>query len=90
MAYEYIRRFEELGMGLFVHFGLYSVLGKGEWYLTSNPHADAEAYARLPEKFKVRKGWAQALARVAKRAGAKYITLTTRHHDGFRCTIPAG
>lgn len=83
MAYEYIRRFEGLGMGLFVHFGLYSVLGKGEWYLTSNPHADAEAYARLPEKFKVRKGWAQALARVAKRAGAKYITLTTRHHDGF-------
>lgn len=80
---DYVRRFERLGMGLFVHFGLYSILGKGEWYLASNPAPDPAAYARLPEKFRVRKDWAKQLAKTAKRAGAKYITLTTRHHDGF-------
>ncbi len=36
MKYEYIRNFKRLGFGLFIHFGLYSVVGKGEWYLTTN------------------------------------------------------
>ncbi len=31
--FEYIEKFKKLGFGLFVHFGLYSVVGKGEWYL---------------------------------------------------------
>ena len=29
----YVARFEMLGFGMIVHFGLYSILGKGEWYL---------------------------------------------------------
>ena len=32
MKPEYIQRFEKLGLGIFVHFGLYSIIGKGEWY----------------------------------------------------------
>ena len=37
MKPEYIKQFEKLGFGMFVHFGLYSVLGKGEWvYYTLN------------------------------------------------------
>lgn len=83
MNFDYIRDFEELSYGMFVHFGLYSVEGKGEWYLNSHPKASREKYEKLPSKFKITKNWAKNLVRTAKEAGAKYITLTTRHHDGF-------
>lgn len=81
--YEYIDNFKKLGFGLFVHFGLYSIVGKGEWYLHSNPKADREKYDRLADRFHVKKTWAKDLVKTAKAAGYKYITLTTRHHDGF-------
>ena len=32
MKPDYIKRFEEMGLGLFVHYGLYSVVQKGEWH----------------------------------------------------------
>ncbi|MDY3845841.1 MAG: alpha-L-fucosidase [Eubacteriales bacterium] len=83
MKYDYIEDFKNLGFGLFVHFGLYSVLGKGEWYLAANKKADKEKYEALISKFKVNKNWAERLVKTAKRAGCRYITLTTRHHDGF-------
>lgn len=82
-SYQYIADFEKLGFGLFVHFGLYSVQGQGEWYLTANPNADKEKYNQHTSKFKVAKNWARDLVSTAKKAGCKYITLTTRHHDGF-------
>ena len=81
--YEYIEKFKKLGFGLFVHFGLYSVVGKGEWYLHLNPKADKEKYNNLVNRFNVKKMWAKDLVKTAKAAGCKYITLTTRHHDGF-------
>ncbi len=80
---EYIENFEKLGFGLFVHFGLYSVVGKGEWYLHLNPNANKEEYEKLTKKFRINKNWAKELVKTAKVAGCKYITLTTRHHDGF-------
>lgn len=80
---DYITRFEKLGFGLFVHFGLYSKVGKGEWYLHLNPKANLEKYNKLINSFKVNKNWAKELVKTAKKAGCKYITLTTRHHDGF-------
>ena len=83
MKYDYIEKFKNLGFGLFVHFGLYSIIGKGEWYLKLNPNANAENYELLTEKFSVNKGRARELVKTAKAAGCKYITLTARHHDGF-------
>ncbi len=80
--YSYVKDFQGLGMGMFVHFGLYSVLGKGEWYREIY-RVDNEEYAKLFPRFKVKKNWAKELVKTAKLAGAKYITLTTRHHDGF-------
>ncbi len=80
---KYISAFEELAFGLFVHFGLYSKIGKGEWYLKLNPYADQEKYEALTRSFKVQKNWAKRLVKTAKAAGCKYITLTARHHDGF-------
>ena len=79
----YIANFEKLGFGLFVHFGLYSMMEQGEWYLASNPKADKAKYMTLHESFSVKETWAKELVAVAKSAGCKYITLTTRHHDGF-------
>ena len=80
--YEYITAFEKLGFGMFVHFGLYSTVGKGEWakHILQIPD---DTYKKLPAKFKVKKTWAKELVKTAKDAGCKYITLTTRHHDGF-------
>ena len=77
-----ITEFEKLGFGLFVHFGLYSVIGKGEWskHLLDIPW---EEYRKLTEGFSPREDWAETLALTAKSAGCRYITLTTRHHDGF-------
>ncbi len=78
----YIENFEKLGMGMFVHFGIYSVFGKGEW-ARSFSDIEKEDYEKLAYKFNPAKNWADNLVATAKRAGAKYITLTTRHHDGF-------
>ncbi len=77
-----IKAFEKLGFGMFVHFGIYSVLGKGEWskYIL---HIPDEEYEPLPERFDPEPDWAKKLVANAKMAGCKYITLTTRHHDGF-------
>ena len=86
MKPKYIADFQKLGFGMFVHFGLYSVLGKGEWirfYLSTIEHKSVDFYNGLINKFKVKKTWAKELVSIAKRAGAKYITLTTRHHEGF-------
>lgn len=83
MDYGYIEKFRQLAFGLFVHFGLYSVQGQGEWFLRLNGEANAAEYEKLPQRFRVKKNWAKELVRTAKAAGARYITITTRHHDGF-------
>ncbi len=80
--HEYIRQFQEMGFGLFVHFGLYSVLGKGEWFASANK-MDIAQYNALTEQFDIAPDWAEKLVQTAKQAGCRYITLTTRHHDGF-------
>ncbi len=82
MDYGYIDRFKNLGFGLFVHFGLYSKIGRGEWALKIH-QLDKSEYNGLTKSFEIEEGWAENLVKTAKDAGAKYITLTTRHHDGF-------
>jgi alpha-L-fucosidase len=89
MDYRYVDSFKKLGFGLFDHFGLYSVLGKGEWYYFAN-QAGPEAlrikesdYRSLIDRFVIAPDWAERLAKTAKEAGCRYITLTTRHHEGF-------
>jgi len=79
---DYIKQFEKLGMGMFVHFGVYSVLGEGEWS-RKNGRLSHEEYDALYKEFNPAPDWATRLVDTAKAAGCKYITLTTRHHDGF-------
>lgn len=79
---EYIKDFEKLGFGMFVHFGPYSVIGRGEWAKKTH-NISWDEYMKAVQAFNPKPTWAAELAQAAKEAGARYITLTTRHHDGF-------
>ncbi|MBE6561650.1 MAG: alpha-L-fucosidase, partial [Ruminococcaceae bacterium] len=78
----YIARFEKMGFGMFAHWGLYSQLGIGEWAYRIHQLDKAE-YLKLMDTFTAEDFDADQFVLAAKNAGAKYITLTTRHHDGF-------
>lgn len=67
---------------MFVHYGLYSIPGKGEW-IQENHKIPKSQYITLKEKFTAEHFDAAAIAALARKAGMKYICLTTRHHDGF-------
>ena len=77
-----IVNFEEMGFGMFIHWGIYSQLAKGEWaqHLLRIPKND---YEKLKDTFTAENFDAKKIAALAKRAGMKYIVLTARHHDGF-------
>lgn len=77
-----IKNFEKLGFGMFVHFGLYSLIKKGEW-IQHHEQTSSEEYSKLAEQFNPEPDWAVKLVATAKAAGCKYITLTARHHEGF-------
>jgi len=68
--------------GLFIHWGVYSIAGKGEWYMFSD-QVDVREYKKLADQFTAEKFDAKAWAECAKDAGMKYMVLTARHHDGF-------
>ena len=76
------RDFQDMKFGMFIHWGVYSVLGDGEWVF-HNRKLTVDEYNRLPLFFDPEKFDAQAWVALAKSAGMKYITITSRHHDGF-------
>ena len=77
-----ISAFEKMGFGMFIHWGLYSQLGAGEWAQASQSIPFCE-YKKLADTFTAADFDADAIAALAAKAGMKYIVLTTRHHDGF-------
>ena len=72
----------EAKFGLFVHWGLYSIIGRHEWAMEMEGFPVAE-YEKLAQRFKPKPDAARAWAKLAKEAGMKYIILTTKHHEGF-------
>jgi alpha-L-fucosidase len=74
--------FQDLKFGLFIHWGIYSQLGRGEWVM-NNDHIAYKNYNRLADFFNPQSFSARDWVRFAKNAGMKYITVTSRHHDGF-------
>ncbi|MEE1053878.1 MAG: alpha-L-fucosidase [Acutalibacteraceae bacterium] len=80
VAPQYIKNFEQLGFGMFVHYGLFSQLERGEWVFKYTGKG-MDDYQKLAETFNC-KTMADIVA-TAKSAGCKYICLTTRHHEGF-------
>ena len=77
-----IAKFENMGFGMFIHYGIYSQLGCGEWVMDI-AQIPKEEYVKLADTFTAKDFDAKAIARTAKAAGMNYITLTTKHHDGF-------
>ena len=80
--------FRNARYGLFMHYGLYSLLGRHEWVQLREKIPVAE-YAKLMDQFTADRFDAMAIADFAKAAGMKYINITTRHHDGF-CLFNSG
>ena len=68
--------------GLFIHWGPFSIPGSGEWVMQVR-NIDVRNYTRLKDFFNPIAFDAAGWVSMAKNAGMKYITLITRHHDGF-------
>lgn len=74
--------FQDAKFGLFVHWGVYSVLQDGEWVM-NNQKIDKKTYEKLPAFFNPIAYDPKEWVSMVKAAGMKYITITTKHHDGF-------
>ena len=77
-----IKWFKEARYGMFIHYGLYSQLGTGEWSQANENYTAAE-YENLSATFKPKENCCDEWCALAKAAGARYAVLTTRHHEGF-------
>jgi alpha-L-fucosidase len=68
--------------GMFIHWGVYSLEGRGEWimYQEHIPYAD---YRKIAERFHPKHFHPAEWVTLAKKAGMKYVVVTTRHHDGY-------
>lgn len=75
--------------GLFLHWGLYSIPGRGEW-VQWNEQIPTDEYAKLAAQFHPDHFNPNEWAEIAKDAGMKYTVLTARHHDGFALFNDAG
>jgi alpha-L-fucosidase len=74
--------FRDAGFGMFIHWGVYSVLGDGEWVMENHKMSVAD-YEKIPPQFNPTEFNAADWVALAKSAGMKYITITSKHHDGF-------
>ncbi|MDD4109731.1 MAG: alpha-L-fucosidase, partial [Prolixibacteraceae bacterium] len=83
-----LKWFKDAGFGMFIHYGLYSQLGRGEWVQLRDT-IPLNEYAKLKDKFTASGFDAGFLVNLAKKAGMKYITITSKHHDGF-CLFRTG
>ncbi|MFT3789557.1 MAG: alpha-L-fucosidase [Rudaea sp.] len=89
----HIAAWRKLGFGMFVHWGLYSELG-GVWQgkpvtkgyseqIQSFAKISPADYAEVAKRFTAVEFDADAICALAKEAGARYILVTSKHHDGF-------
>lgn len=76
------KEFQDNKFGIFIHWGIYSMLGDGEW-VQQIKNLNYKEYAHLADGFYPSKFNADEWVKAFKDAGAKYITITSRHHDGF-------
>jgi len=79
---ERMRWWHKAKFGMFIHWGLYSVIGHQEWVMESEG-IPIPQYELLAQHFKPRPEAAREWARLAKLAGQKYMVMTAKHHEGF-------
>lgn len=92
-----MRRWRGYRLGQFIHWGLYSIPG-GEWngkryngaaeWIRSWSEVSKPGYDSLIYKFNPTHFDANSWAKTAKQMGVRYVTITTKHHDGF-CLWPS-
>ncbi|MBO5018365.1 MAG: alpha-L-fucosidase [Alistipes sp.] len=76
------KEFAEDRFGIFIHWGIYSMFAQGEWYL-QNAGLNRDEYAKAADAFYPHRFNAAEWVSAVKASGAKYICITTRHHDSF-------
>ncbi|MDF7824603.1 alpha-L-fucosidase [Pontiellaceae bacterium B12227] len=79
---EKIQWYRDAKIGLYIHWGLYSLTQDGEWTMFLNG-IDVDEYAERADLFAGDHFDADELAELAVSLGARYSYFTTRHHDGF-------
>lgn len=72
----------EARFGMFVHWGLYSQLGRHEWVM-NRERIPVTEYEKLASTWQVKERPAREWAALAKQSGMKYMVMTTKHHEGF-------
>ena len=77
-----IQWWRDAKFGMFIHWGLYAIPGRGEW-VQWNEQIPVNEYAKLADQFNPTNFTPDSWAELAKSAGMKYMVLTSRHHDGF-------
>ena len=73
---------QEARFGMFIHWGVYAIPGRGEWILYQE-HIPFDEYKALADQFRPRDFNPREWVALAKQAGMKYVVMTTRHHDGY-------
>src|ERR1700720_3093512 len=77
-----IQWWQEAKFGMFIHWGLYSLIGRHEWAMEMEG-IPIPQYELLAKHFNPKPNAAREWALLAKRAGQKYMVMTTKHHEGF-------
>ena len=76
------KEFNEMRFGIFIHWGIYSMFGQGEWFM-NNANVNFNEYAKAASAFYPAVFDAKEWIGIIKDSGAKYICFTSRHHDSF-------
>ena len=79
---ERMKWWREARFGMFIHYGLYSQVGRNEWVMACE-NIPPKEYEKLADTFAPKEGCCREWAALAKKAGCKYMVMTSRHHEGF-------
>jgi alpha-L-fucosidase len=77
-----IRWWREAKFGMFIHWGLYSILGRDAWAM-GDEDIPLDEYEKLTEQFRPAPNAAREWARLARQAGMRYMVMTAKHHEGY-------
>jgi alpha-L-fucosidase len=77
-----IRWWREAKFGMFIHWGLYSILGREAWAM-GDEDIPLQEYEKLGQQFRPPPDAARMWAQLARASGMRYMVMTTKHHEGF-------
>jgi alpha-L-fucosidase len=77
-----LSQWQEMKFGLFIHWGIYSLLERGEWVMY-NERIPVTEYEKLAGRFNPVNYNPREWVRIAREAGMRYLVITAKHHDGF-------